>query len=56
MAYQDQEHCTSCGKPIPKQPEDASPDELLCDACFVLTEGGNLSPDNKETIHDPEQA
>jgi len=29
------EECESCGIPIPEMPEDASPDELLCDACLV---------------------
>jgi len=27
--------CTNCGLPIPDQPEDATPDMLLCDECHA---------------------
>lgn len=33
MAYENQIKCIKCGKSIPPQPEDASYEELLCDAC-----------------------
>lgn len=40
MAYENQIKCTSCGKSIPPQPEDATTDELLCDLCLAsLIEG-----------------
>lgn len=33
MAYEKQIKCINCGKSIPPMPEDASPEELLCDLC-----------------------
>jgi len=34
MAYENQIKCNRCGKSILPMPEDASPEELLCDGCY----------------------
>jgi hypothetical protein len=47
MAYPDQEHCERCGKPIPQQPEDACPEEMLCEDCYAsqIAEGPCITED-----------
>ena len=38
MAYENQDKCIQCGKSIPKMPEDATPEEKLCDECYEKME------------------
>ena len=44
MAYINQEKCPDCGISIPAQPEDATYDERLCNACYTSKEHTMLKP------------
>ena len=46
MAYDNQIKCPLCGISIPAMPEDATFDELLCNACYAR------QVEEEESTHD----
>lgn len=54
MAYDNQDKCLECGKPILPMPEDADYEELICDFCYDETEKQILKQLIAATIFDYE--
>jgi len=50
MAYVNQIKCSDCGISIPFMPEDATEDELLCDACLDKQEGKTGEDENDGNV------